>query len=134
MTPQEIFDTVARHLFTQGERSIAASTDYYEDDVNCMYRSPSGMTCAVGCLIPDAAYLPSMEGSGATGLCRMFSDVLPKWMAENSELLDYLQMTHDQVAHWRRDVDMKFALSIVADRFGLDKSILDGLSFNRAEA
>ena len=136
MTPQEIFDTVARHLFTQGER--AGLQHRGEDgevyDFECLYRAPGGKTCAVGCLIPDAAYRPSMEGSNPTALVSMFSDVLPRWMAANEDMLLDLQAVHDAWVNWKDDTAMKFALGLTADNFGLDKALLDTLSFNRVEA
>ncbi len=54
-TKQEIFDKVATHLLTQLEKSI-------EDGARCMYRSPDGLKCAIGCLIPDNQYDCDMEG------------------------------------------------------------------------
>lgn len=132
MTPQEIFDTVARHLFTQGERAgIVRTDDSGYDNFDCLYRAPGGKTCAVGCLIPDAAYRPSMEGSGAFTMRSMHEDVLPRWFLPNGGLLARLQQVHDCAHYWQQDHDMKFALACVADAFGLDKSILDSLSFNR---
>lgn len=136
MTPQEIFDTVARHLFTQGERAGREHRDEHGEfyDFECLYRAPGGKTCAVGCLIPDDAYRPSMEGSGADLLCRMYADRLPEWMPLNVDLLDRLQGAHDYHINWKDDAAMKFALGVAADAHGLDKSILYTLSFNRVEA
>jgi hypothetical protein len=136
MTPQEIFDTVARHLFTQGERAGREHRD--EDgevyDFECLYRAPSGKTCAMGALLPDAAYRADMEGSDAVRLCRIYDDVLPEWMPPNAELLQRLQEVHDYHLNWKDDAAMKFALGWVADAYELDKSILDTLSFGHAEA
>lgn len=136
MTPQEIFDTVARHLFTQGERSAepVLDDDGEEIDTECLYRGPDGRSCAIGALLPDAAYRKDMEGRGAAQLCRQWSDVLPAWMPPNVDLLEDLQIIHDRAVHWKDDAAMKFALALLADRTGLDKSILDTLSFNRVEA
>lgn len=133
MNPQDVFDTVARHLFTQGTRAGCEVRNEYGEvhDFECLYRAPDGRSCAVGCLIPDAAYRPSMEGSSACTLTVMFSDVLPPWMAASSELLLDLQALHDAEVNWRDDTAMKFALGLLADRFALDKSVLDSLSFNR---
>jgi hypothetical protein len=55
LTNQQIFDRVATHLLRQGKRSMDSRGD-------CLYRSPEGLSCAVGCLIPDEAYLPTFEG------------------------------------------------------------------------
>jgi hypothetical protein len=135
MTPQEIFDTVARHLFTQGERAGIVVDDDYDrgDGFTCQYRAPGGATCAVGKLIPDAAYDPVMEGCGVTMLLDSFGPRLPSWMLDNYELLDRLQMVHDHEAHWISDKRMRFELSMAAQSYGLDDSVLSGLSFNRPE-
>ena len=136
MTPQEIYNTVAVHLFTQGERAGIRLED--DDDIgtgfSCRYRAPGGKTCAVGKLLPDDCYEPGMEDNAVDTLCAAHADTFPSWMIENVHLLDRLQTVHDTGCNWKGDVDMKFALGIAADKFGLDKSILDGLSFNRAEA
>jgi hypothetical protein len=135
MTPQEIFDTVARHLFTQGERAGISrdDDDSYGDDFSCRYRAPGGATCAVGKLLPDDAYDPGMEGNPVDTLCSAYADRLPEWMLDNLGLLDRLQVAHDQESHWDSDKRMRWELSMVAHAFKLDDSILSGLSFNRPE-
>jgi hypothetical protein len=130
MTPQEIFDTVAKHLFTQGKQS----TDY----VSCLYRGPEGTKCAVGILIPDAAYDADMEGCSVAGLfdpdaCQLDEFSPPAWMAEHVSLLQRLQNVHDVMEHWVDDERMRWELSLVAQAYELDDSILPGLSFNRPE-
>ena len=52
-TEQEVFDQVAKHLLTQGERS--------EGKDRCLYRGENGLKCAAGSLIGDDEYDPSME-------------------------------------------------------------------------
>jgi len=126
MTPQEIFDTVAKHLFTQGKQS----TDY----VSCFYRGPEGTKCAVGVLIPDATYDEDMEGCSIAGLFDPLDEFsLPAWMAEHVNLLQRLQNVHDTKDHWVDDERMRWELSLAAQAYGLDDSILPGLSFNRPE-
>lgn len=56
MTKQEIFNTVCKHLIDQGQTS--KGDDYY-----CAYRGDNGLKCAVGCLIKDECYSPTLEGS-----------------------------------------------------------------------
>ena len=58
-TPQETFDTVASHLLAQNRQAVSA-------DGPCQYRivvGPDTLTCAVGCLIPEARYSPDLEGA-----------------------------------------------------------------------
>jgi hypothetical protein len=135
MTPQEIFDTVARHLFAQGERAgIVTDYDYDNNEgFACRYRAPGGTVCAVGKLIPDDAYDPAMEGCGVELLMDNFGPDLPPWMQDRCGLLGRLQMVHDQKSHWIDDKRMRWELSLVAQAYGLDDSLLPGLSFNRPE-
>jgi hypothetical protein len=132
MTPQEIFDTVARHLFTQGERA-GRRTVFHRTEFSCRYRGPNGTRCAVGIFIPDSAFDQSMEGVGMVGLLVDHGDKLPAWMRHNSELLERLQTAHDLEENWVSTTRMRWELSLAALTFGLDDSILQGLSFNRPE-
>lgn len=47
-TLQEIFDIVAKHLLTQGKKSVSRGF--------CSYRGNDGTKCAAGALIPDNQY------------------------------------------------------------------------------
>jgi hypothetical protein len=53
MTDREIFDKVRAHLLNQGVRAMVNDA--------CRYRTPQGMACAVGCLIPEEFYDPMIE-------------------------------------------------------------------------
>ena len=113
MNPQEIYDTVKEHLLTQMEESMHPVHKY------CMYRNPSGLKCAVGCLIPDELYDPRMDNGGVSGkglslLLQEFS--LPEWMLKNSGLLHALQRVHDATEPdaWRE------GLQTVARTYGLE--------------
>ncbi len=59
-TAQAIFDHVVTHLRKQNAKSSVAEP---HGDV-CVYRSPDGLMCAAGCLIPDELYHPTFEHSG----------------------------------------------------------------------
>lgn len=98
MTNQEIFDKVAAHLKQQG----FSATDGYG---HCRYRGPNGSMCAVGCLIPDEYYCPSMEGLGVAylqGNNELFQEFTRKTkLYSNNQtlnLLSMLQEIHDQAA------------------------------------
>lgn len=126
MTPQEIFDTVARHLFTQGERAGIV----LDDDAmgfSCRYRAPGGAKCAVGALIPDEAYSFNMEERVIADVYHCFSAVLPVWMGDNVKLLASLQSVHDDFSYWESTGSMREALANVADFYNLDASVLDNL-------
>ena len=125
MTPQEIFETVARHLFTQGRRSIRDREDGYGQI--CAYRAPDGCQCAVGCLIPDDKYLVSMEGKSVT---RLKEYNLPAFFPTNFGLLGALQGVHDELINWESSRAMRRALLGVAIFYDIKKvKFLDDLEF-----
>jgi len=97
MNAQEIFDKVATHLIVQGERSI---NDHIAG--GCAYRGVGGMSCAVGCLIPDKAYKQSMEGTTAGAIIEQYPSL--KWMVKHKQLLSSLQGVHDNHTpmEWRQ--------------------------------
>lgn len=96
MTPQEIFDTVVTHLSKQGKRSVNIEGD-------CLYRGPGGLSCAVGCLIPDSEYVHEMEGTldrlvdlFVTGeLDAKVRPVTDELLDQHRDLIDDLHTAHD---------------------------------------
>lgn len=89
LTLQEIFDKVAHHLLTQNKRATG------ESDTFCMYRTPEGLKCAVGCLIPDELYNKKIEGKSIGTL--FLECVLPgiENTAKSCTLLWELRRLHD---------------------------------------
>jgi len=126
MTPQEIFDTVAKHLFTQGCRSIEVDDD---GDELCLYRGPKGRMCAIGVLIPDELYQESMEHQSSNNLLETPRYGLPAWMTDNKQLLGSLQQVHDSPLKWEDSLAMRAALLGVARLYKLSPAVLDGLAF-----
>lgn len=112
MTKQEIFNTVARHLLTQGEKSMVGD--------KCQYRGDRGLKCAVGVLIRDEYYDPEFdEGEGISvhwayrclpkqeKLYRAIEKALSrKLYREDFELLVALQELHDgnDPSTWRMEL------------------------------
>ncbi len=89
MTAQEIFDTVARHLLTQKAES------FLEQKMGaCAYRGGKGRKCAIGCLIPDEAYDPKMEGLAVDILIKNYPAAIPNARGNAQFLID-LQRIHD---------------------------------------
>lgn len=68
---QDLYNTVRAHLLCQGAKSQEPSSM-----ANCRYRGDGGLSCAIGCLIPDDKYDLDMEG-GLIELIRKYPDVLP---------------------------------------------------------
>lgn len=92
MTQQELFDRVATHLLTQKAKAIGA-------DGRCRYRAPNGLTCAIGCLIPEEQYDPELEG------CTVFNTRIREvagFQMALSDLAADLQRLHDYESpeHW----------------------------------
>ena len=55
MTNQQLFTRVSRHLLRQKQRALLAPD-------SCAYRTPTGLRCAIGCLIPKSRYRSEFEG------------------------------------------------------------------------
>ena len=135
-TQQEVFDTVATHLFKQGMQS--RSND------GCAYRAIAHINnqevmlkCAVGALIPDWLYTESMEGHSVHGLLSDLSkstDVpteaeqeLYQFLADHEDLLTVLQEAHDhKMEHSLGVNDHSFLATMlaIAQRFGLNEIAL----------
>lgn len=124
MEAQEIFDTVATHLFKQGWRAVRGQAEGV-----CAYRGVGGLKCAVGVLIPDQLYTEMMEGLTVSGLLDEAEWELPEWMADNQSLLMVLQDAHDVPRNWESSAAMKRALNKVAAQSGLASDVLDELAF-----
>lgn len=126
MKNQEIFETVSRHLFKQGKRSVSGSGSC------CLYRGPNGTSCAVGCLIPDDQYNPGMEYISVDRLIENFVDTTPvlKSLKRNVGLLAELQSAHDSELSWRSSEHMRDRLKVVGRLFKLRIGFLDKLSFS----
>ena len=122
MTPQEAFETVAKHLLAQGRPSK-------NEKGMCVYRGPDGLKCAVGALIPDEAYDPRMEDIYASMVIAQFDDL--EFLKEanlevNGErLLDVLQELHDSSNYFWKNPKRK--LKRVGQVFNLSTDFLDAM-------
>lgn len=85
---QDVFNIVVTHLFAQGKAARDSAGQ-------CRYRTREGLSCAVGCLIPDEVYRPEMEGAPVKKIVREFYGFLPKDIAYHENLLRALQLVHD---------------------------------------
>jgi hypothetical protein len=110
-TDQEIFNLVADHLLKQGRKSQTA------DALQCFYRGPDGLKCAIGVLIPDEFYGPRFEDTSSVenlleqepvlrALLFEGADTIEK-MDRRDELLASLQSIHDcfEVDTWKTKLD-----------------------------
>ena len=131
MTNQEIFDKVVEHLIRQGQKSVGilkadwTECVYRSDKVlKCVYRSDKGLKCAVGCLIADHAYTPSLEGRPVEEPSVI--DALTKSINIDVQsaikLLADLQLAHDSDNSWKNIASMQHRLILVAAAHSLDTS------------
>lgn len=87
---QAIFDYVAAHLIEQGAKSHIRTSGGF----SCRYRTPDGLACAFGCLIPEGLYQTDMENRPA-------EDVINEYFYDhatfkkNVNLIEQLQLMHD---------------------------------------
>lgn len=114
MSLQATFDKIVMHLLTQGEPA--------KSDSMCYYRAYNGLSCAVGCLIPDSLYNKCFEGEGVG---RIIDYALRRNQEEtfaavgisldNLEMLESLQRIHDIV----EPHDWYDSLCVVANKYNL---------------
>lgn len=98
MTEQEVFDTVKKHLLTQNKKAKNGS------GAICLYRTPNGLKCAIGCMIPDDKYVSRMEDTSVHILLFMypglpFANVDKKFLVSLQDIHDY---KHNKVEDWPR--------------------------------
>lgn len=107
MTDQEVFDTVAKHLLTQGRKSLAGG--------KCAYRGNGGRMCAVGVVLPNKLYKEMYEGKDVNYLLEMDYRI-DQLLGQNTTLLNDLQRLHDEepARSWKK------ALLALAELRGLD--------------
>lgn len=119
---QEIFDKVATHLLTQGEKSMLPHDHVVflnpHLNIECAYRGENGLSCAVGCLIPDDKYDEYIEGKGVSevnAVCNM------NWNYRQVQLLWELQSVHDDtpIHLWQQQ------LKLVADEYSLNTCAIE---------
>lgn len=120
MTAQEIFDTVSRHLATQGGKSVKNGTD------NCQYRGDGGRKCAVGALLTDEEYRPSYDENSVTVWKMAREGLLPTRLAPFEALLDGLQRAHDRAQSGEELIER---LSDAAAAHNLSLAVLDTIKF-----
>jgi hypothetical protein len=123
MDAQEIFNTVAKHLITQGKPARGTN-----ENASCYYRR-DGLMCAVGVLIPNGVYTSEMEHRDVSELLIDFPDTLGPILAANEDLLMQLQNVHDQHSLMNEDRTfnipaLKIALAGVARDYHLNAEAL----------
>jgi hypothetical protein len=116
MTNQEIVNKVAKHLRIQGVRSANTTGA-------CKYRGDNGLSCAVGCLIPDSAYHPEWDLNNGMPLIHIWKQIDHLFDIGSRTLLIELQFVHDTVEHWDDDGfsnEGEVALKCICEEQGLE--------------
>ena len=111
---QQAYTTVALHLLAQNEKSFVLEVE------DCAYRDDRGNKCAIGALIDDRDYRPTMENQTAGSLkIQALGGKMPNspLMKLSQDLANALQWTHDihnvdMWPHHLRDVGEDHELEI----------------------
>ena len=139
MTLQEIFDKVVVHLHKQNKQSKVGGNSVY---TACMYRTPEGLSCAVGCLIPDGLYTARIESTAVavadtTGYVPYVevtqllvgAGVIPNSNEQSYlRLLFELQRLHDGTYQYGFTPQFATELCKLAEKFDLSTETLDSLT------
>lgn len=138
---QEIFEKMVTGLYRQGKPSVDLFNGF------CKYRGDGGTKCAIGFLIDDSEYDPSLEGS--TPLSRVMALFLGNKYNFSVEMgqfdsyvdvfaypdLDFLttaqRTLHDNLKFEKNPVDFRMKLisaaELFADSHGLNRSFINAL-------
>lgn len=120
---QEIFDVIAWNLLRQHARARVVHDD---GRGQCRYQAPDGKRCAIGFIIPDDIYHPTLEGLRVADLAHQllhtnFGREFARLLYRDLELLTALQQMHDRSSPAQWGVE----LAVIARRFGLSSMVVD---------
>lgn len=119
VSDQSIFDTVVKHLLTQGVRAGSYQHTGIPGFI-CSFRDEVGHKCAFGKLIPDELYVPEMEKYNVTRLITVYPEL--NYLQPHTAICNRLRQTHD----YRDPSDWRSALAEVAREFNLNTDVLQG--------
>jgi hypothetical protein len=132
LTKQQIYNTVATHLFEQGE---AARHDKHY----CLMLNEKGQMCAFGCLFKEEDEEKRLDEIDSQSMIRKFpeyeylrnDDTIWALLTGSSdnEIPTSLMQVHDTTDSWLNSETMRKALKTVAITHNLDFSILGVLKF-----
>lgn len=119
-TAQDVFNAVHARLHDGTGQAMS-------DDGHCHYRlsrpDVPATACAVGCLLTDEEYHPSMEELTVETLTER--NLLPTRLQPYTALLSELQMVHDSRYYWSAggrtlNAQGKRELAVIATRYNLE--------------
>lgn len=117
---QKTFNTVLVHLLNQGWPARSGPHK------SCHYRTPFGLMCAVGCLIPADAYDPLIEGR--TARAPEVINLIPDADAfSDGDFLTAMQRVHDEAParHHSFADAVGYGMRLVAENFQLEMPDVD---------
>ena len=122
MTPtaQDVFDTAALGMLTQGAKSIA--TDGYQ----CVYRGENGRKCGAGFVLTDEEAAKADANEVDAGI----HAVCPPRLKKHVDLLSDIQSCHDGygVREWPR------RLRVIASKYQLSQSVVESWEIEKCES
>ena len=83
-TALDVFNKVSEHLLAQNEQALDGNWE-------CVYRSDTGLKCAVGCLIDDEFYSEDLEYSSLSSTGPVANALEKSGVVMTREILDLLQ-------------------------------------------
>lgn len=90
-TMQQEFDIIVKHLYKQGRPSRNSA------GIACKYRNEEGLSCAVGCRIPNSRYNKNMENLNSQSMVVKFGHRLRKELSTYTGFYLHMQRLHDSV-------------------------------------
>lgn len=112
---QDAFNKVVAHVRSMKSQAINAGSNLLEV---CMYRTEDGKRCAIGALISDDDYHPSIEGNTVRALIAQGKIEQPSW--SSPEFLISLQAIHDYTSNWKVHFIGETHVQQVADKYDLE--------------
>lgn len=121
MTTQEAYEAIHAYFSAPDARlaKLDPTKGAYDLDrqaPNCVYRTPDGRGCAVGCLIPDDLYHPAFEGQGLNKLVDDHEGINSLFFAVDHAFLLEAQTHHDSATN---PTDFLSRLDLTAENHGL---------------
>lgn len=112
---QDAFNKVVAHVRSMKSQAINAGSNLLEV---CMYRTEDGKRCAIGALISDDDYHPSIEGNNVRTLIAQDKIEQPSWCELN--FLTSLQSIHDYTGNWKVHFIGEAHVQHIAETFNLE--------------
>jgi len=121
-TLQETFDFIVKHLAEQKKAARNYST--------CLYRTPDGRSCAVGCLLSDEVAIKCDARSWDSSIDKVWDDAKAELILSDKdecgaiEFYQKMQNAHDDSSNAD---ELRQRLNSIADLYLLDNSCVSSI-------